>query len=63
MKRDYLLYIVIDCLLIALDAHTFSHNGYGPETKDQGPKGAGPGPEGPQLLGPGHWSRAHIHYG
>ena len=31
---DYLLYIAyrlpIDCLLIALDAHMFSHDGYGP---------------------------------
>ena len=64
----YLLYIAyyilpIDCLLIALDAHMFSHNGYEPGTKDQGPKAAGPGPGGPQLLGPGPWSRAHIYYG
>ena len=35
----------IDCLLIALDARMFSHNVYGPGTKDQGPKAAGPGPE------------------
>ena len=46
----------IDCLLIALDAHMFSHNGYGPGTKAQGPRswvpqapahsslGLGPGP-------------------
>ena len=33
-----------DCLLIALDAHMFSHNGYGPGTRTQGPKAAGPGP-------------------
>jgi len=30
-----------DCILIALDAHMFSHNGYGPGTKNQG---LGPGP-------------------
>ena len=42
----------IDCLLVALDAHIFSHNGYGPGTKDQGPEAAGPGPGGPQLLSP-----------
>ena len=49
----------IDCLLIALDANMFSHNGYGPGTRTQGPKAAGPGPGGPQLLGPGPGSRAH----
>ena len=58
----YLSYIAywlpMDCLLIALDAHMFSHNGYGPGTKDQGPKATGPGPGGPQLLGLGPWSRA-----
>ena len=32
----------IDCLLIALDAHMFSHNGYGPGTKAQGPRSCGP---------------------
>ena len=41
----------IDCLLIALDADMFSHNGYGPGVPAQ------------QLLGPGPGSRAHIHYG
>ena len=54
-KQDYLLYIayrlLIDCLFIALDAHMFSHNGYGPGTRSQGPKAAGPGPGGRQLLG------------
>ena len=49
-KQDYLLYIAYwlrtDDLLIALDAHMFSHNGYRPATQ-------GPGPGGPQLLGPG----------
>ena len=28
----------IDCLLIVLDAHMFSHTGYGPGTKAQGPR-------------------------
>ena len=28
----------IDCLLIALDAHMLSQDGYGPGTKAQGPK-------------------------
>ena len=51
------------CLLIALDAHMFNHNGYGPGTTAQGPKAAGPGPGGLQLLGPGPWSRAHMQYG
>ena len=55
--------LLIDCLLVGLDAHMFSHNGYGPETRTQGPKVAGPGPGGPQLLGPGPGARAHIHYG
>ena len=32
----------IDCLLIALDVHMFSHNGYGPETKAEGPAAASP---------------------
>ena len=65
-KQDCLLYIVywllIDCLLIALDPHMFSHNGYGPGIRTQGPEAAGLGPGGPQLLGPGPGSRAHIHY-
>jgi len=43
-------------LLIALDAHMFSHNGYGSRTQALDP----PDP-GQQPLGP--WSRAHIHYG
>ena len=40
-----------DCLLVALDAHMFSHDGCGPGTKDQGlgarsfwALGLGPGP-------------------
>ena len=28
--------LLIDCLLISLDAHMFSHDGYGPGIKDQG---------------------------
>ena len=62
---SYITYHIlpIDCLLIALDAHMFSHNGYGPGTRAQGPKAAGPGPGRPQLLGPGPGSRAQIHYG
>ena len=66
-KQDYLLYIAywlhVDCLLMALDAHMFGHNGYGPGARTQGSKAAGPGPGGPQLLGPGPGSRAHIHLG
>ena len=40
----YITYYIlpIDCLLIALDAHMLSHNGYGPGTRTQGPKAAGP---------------------
>ena len=66
-KQDYLLYIayrlLIDCPLIALDAHMCSHNGYGPGTKAQAPKAAGPQAPVQKLLGPGPWSRAHIQYG
>ena len=53
-EQDYLLYILtVDCILIVLDAHMFSHSGYGPGTKDQGPKAAGPaGARGPADLGP-----------
>ena len=43
----------IDCLLIARDAHMFSHNGYGPGTRAQGPKAAVPQVPAQQLLGPG----------
>ena len=54
----------IDCLLIALDAHVFSHIGYGPGTRAQGPKKtAVPQVPAQQLLVPGSGSRAHIHYG
>ena len=47
--------LIIDCLLIALDAHMFSHNGYGPGTRAQGPKAAVPQVPAQQLLdlGPG----------
>ena len=45
-KQDYLLYITsglpIDCLLNVLDAHMFSHDGYGPGINAPGPKAAGP---------------------
>ena len=34
--------LLIDCLLIALDAHMFTINGYGPGTKAQGQKLLGP---------------------
>ena len=47
----------IDWLLIALDAHMFNHNGYGPGTRAQGPKAAGPGPGG-GLDEPGE----HFHH-
>ena len=50
--RNTCYILPIDCVLIALDAHMFSHNGYG-----------GTGPGGLQLLGPGPGSRAHIYYG
>ena len=30
-----------DCLLIALDAHMFGHNGHGPGTGADGPRGCG----------------------
>ena len=39
-KEDYVLYVAdrlhIDCLLLALDAHMLSPNGYGPGPKAQG---------------------------
>ena len=31
--------LLIDCLLIALDAHMFRHNGHGPGTKDTRARG------------------------
>ena len=62
-RRIIPLLLPIDCLSIAFDAHMFSHNGYGPGTKDQGPKAAGPQVPAQQLLGLCPWSRAHIHYG
>ena len=34
----------INYLLIALDAHMFSDDGYEPGTNDQSPSAAGPGP-------------------
>ena len=50
----YLSYIVywlpIYYLLIALDAHMFSHNGNWPWPRAEDPKAAGPGPENPGSL-------------
>ena len=47
-KQDYLLYIAyrlpIDFLLIALDAHMFSHNGYGPGPRPRAQKLRAPRP-------------------
>ena len=43
----------IDCLLIALDAHIFSHNGYGPKAQRAAAPGPGPGPAAPWALGLG----------
>ena len=44
----------VDCLLIALDEHMFSHNGYGPRTPGPGPKSCGPPSPGLAAFGP--WS-------
>ena len=54
----------IDCLLIALDAHMFSHNGYGPGT-NQGPrpKSCWAGAWGPAAFGTWALVPGHIHYG
>ena len=49
----YVYIYIIHCLLIALDAHMFSHNGCGPRPKKRSGH--------IRLLGP--WYRAHIHYG
>ena len=54
-------WLPVDCLLIALDAHMFSHNGYGPGTKAQGPRSWVPQVPAHCSLAIGHWSRAHIH--
>ena len=43
----------IDCLLIALDAHMFSHNGYVLGTKAQGAVGRGLGDPAAWALGLG----------
>ena len=53
----------IDCLLIALDAHMFSHNGYGPGTKGQGAVGQDLGDPTPWALdlGPGPISIMAAH--
>ena len=47
-----------NCLLAALDAHMFSHNGYGPGTKAQG--AAGPEPQGSALVHPLHDQYIYI---
>ena len=49
-----LLIAPFECLLIALRAHMFSHAGYGPGTKAQGPNAAGPQAPDPAAFGP--WS-------
>ena len=59
----YKLPIIIHCRLIGLDARMFSHSGYGPGTRAQAPQAMGPQAPAQQLLGPGPWSRVHIHYG
>ena len=60
LTTDWLL---LAWLPIALDAHMFSRNGYGPGSKDHGPGSCGPGPGGPSSVGLGPRSRAHIHCG
>ena len=45
----------IDCLLIVLDEHMFSPNGYGAGTRAKGPKAAVPQVLGPAAFGP--WDR------
>ena len=51
----------ICCLLIALDAHMLSHNGYGPGHRD--PKRRSSRSCGSAHFGPWARTRAHIHYG
>ena len=61
---SYIAYrLPVDCLLIALDAHMFRHNGYGPVTEDQGPRICGPEPGGDSSLGlgPGPISSLNMH--
>ena len=60
---DYLFYVTYyrlptGCLLVALDAHMFAHNGHGPGTRSHGPRAPAE-----QLLSFGPQSWAHIHYG
>ena len=52
----------VHCLLIALDAYMFSHNGYGNGTNGQGPRNWVPQVPAHSSLGLGAWSRTHIHY-
>ena len=51
-----IIYYSFFCPWITHDTHVFSHVGYGLNA-------AGPQAPAQQLLGPGPWSRAHIHYG
>ena len=44
-----IFFFLIDCLLLAFDAHMFSHTGYEPETKAQCPKAAAPQDPAQQL--------------
>ena len=50
-----------DCILIVLGAHMLSHHGFGPGTKDQGPKATGSRAWGPAAFEPR--SQANIHDG
>ena len=45
--------LLIDCLLIALDAHMFSHNGYGPRLRAPKLLGRDLGDRSFWALGPG----------
>ena len=53
--------LAIHCLLISLDAHMLSHNGYG-TARAQGPKRVQFPPLWGRPFGPGARARAHIHY-
>ena len=54
----------IECLLVALDAHMFSHHGYEPgRVQGPRPKELWAGTWWPSSLGLGPWSRAYINYG
>ena len=53
MSYIYIYIMPTDGLLIILDAQLSSHHGYGPGTRAQGPKAAGPQGLAQQLLGLG----------